>query len=127
MNNGEIWSVCIIYYIQTELPRRCSEMSNGEVRSRLYYILYTDRVTSPLFGNEQWPGRSVYIVHYIQAELHRRCSEMSNGEVKSVCIIYYIQTEFITSRLFRNTSTARFGSLALFTIYRPSYPAVVRK
>ena len=52
------------------------EMNKCEVRFHLYYILYTDRVTSQLFGNEQM-----------------------RGEVSSV----------------------------LYTIYRPSYLAVIRK
>ena len=66
--NARWGSICIIYYIQAELPRHCSEMNNGEMRF-------------------------VCIIYYIQTELPRRCSEMDNSEMRFVCIIYYIQTE----------------------------------
>ena len=77
--NGEARSVCITkYYIQTEFPRRYSEMNNGEVRSRLYFLLYTEQATSPLFGNEQRQRR---------------------GEVRLYCILY---TDRVSSPLFGN-------------------------
>ena len=88
MNNGEIWPVCIIYYIQNELPRRCSEMNNGEVRP-------------------------VCITYYIQTELPRRCSEMNNGEVRSR-LYYILYMERVTALLFVNEQRQRRGEVSLY-------------
>ena len=70
----------LLWVVLPSVPRvlldTSMEMNKCEVRFHLYYILYTDRATSQLFGNEQM-----------------------RGEVSSV----------------------------LYTIYRPSYLAVVRK
>ena len=67
MNNGEVRPVCIVYFIQAELPRRFfgNEKRRGE--ARLYCLLYTDRVTSPLFGNEQRRGE-VRLYHILYTD-----------------------------------------------------------
>ena len=147
------WSiVCIIYYIQIELPRSCSEMNNCEVSCRLYYILYTNRATPQLFGNEQLRGelpsvlytiyKSSYpavdrkwtiarwaricIIYYVQIELPCNCWEMNNCEVR--CRLYYIlYTNRAIPQLFGNEQLRGEVPSVLYTIYKSSYPAVVRK
>ena len=74
----------------------------GEVR--LYYILYTDPVTSQLFGNEQM-----------------------RGEVPSVLYTKLVNTDRVTSPLFGNEQMRSEVPSVLYTIYKPSYLAVVRK
>ena len=90
MTNGDIWTVYIIYYIQTELPRRRTEMNNGEVRS-------------------------VCIIYYIQTKLPCHCPEMTNGEIWFICIIYYTETDLLRRCSERNK--ARFGPSV--SIYLP--------
>ena len=126
MNNGEVRSVCIIYYIQTELPRHCSKVNNGEMRS--VCIIYYIQTELPRRCSEMNNGvaRFVCIIYYTQTELPRHCSEMNNGEIWSVCTIYDIQTE-LPRHCSEMNNWARLGPSVLYTIYRPSYSAVVRE
>ena len=82
MNDGEMRSVRIIYCIQTEISRHCSEMDNGEI----------------------W---SVCFIYHIQTEIPRRCSEMNNGEIWFIRITYYKETDL--SRHCSERNKARFG------------------
>ena len=97
----QLYTNILIYYYLLYTDRVTSllfgnEQRRGEVR--LYYIPYTQTkfIASPLFGNKQQRDlvRLYYLLYTdIQTELPRRCSEMNNGEVRSVCIVHYIQTE----------------------------------
>ena len=61
--NGEMRSVRIIYYKQTELPRRCSERNNGDI----WFICF---------------------VYYKETDLPRRCSERHKARFGPSVSIY---------------------------------------
>ena len=84
------------------------EMKKCEVRFHLYYILYTDRVTSPLFGNEQRRGdvRLYYILHTDRVTSPLFGNEQRRDEVRLYYILY---TDRATSQLFGNEQRRDFS------------------
>ena len=120
-------AVCIIYYIQIELPRSCSEMNNCEVRCRLYYILYTNRATPQLFGNEQLRGELPSVLYTIYKSSYPAVVRKWTIARWGAVLHYILYTNRATPQLFGNEQLRGELPSVLYTIYKSSYPAVVRK
>ena len=127
MNNCEVRS-CLYYILYTN-QATSQFLGKEQLRDEicLYYILYTDWATSQLFGNEQLRDEIPSILYTIYRPSFLAVARKWTIVRWGPSVLYTICTDQATLQLFGNEQLRGEVPSVLYTIYRPSYLTVVRK